>query len=96
VANNPLTPQEAVVWNFLIFWCHGSSGARLTEITEWLADHLPEAEVYIAIASLTSKSAVDRVGELYFPMVNGEPYQSTDKDWGDPLELTIDPLRVLH
>lgn len=96
MAANPMTPQEAVVWNFLIFWCHGSAGARLAEITEWLADHLPEADVYIAIASLTSKNAVDRVGELYFPIVNGKPYQSADKDWSDPLDLAINPLRVLH
>jgi hypothetical protein len=96
VANNPLTPQEAVIWNFLLLWCHGSAGAKLTEITNWLADHLPEAEVMIALASLTSKSVVDRRGELYFPIVNGEPYQSHDRDWDDALELTIDPLRVLH
>lgn len=96
MADQPFDHCEAAVWNFLLFWCLGDSGASLDSLREWLSDTWSEAEVYIAIAGLMSRGAVEEEDGGYYPIVAGKAYRNMGTNWDDIVSLAIDPDRTLH
>jgi hypothetical protein len=96
MTDGPFSHCEAAVWNFLLFWCLGDSGATIDALREWLSDTWSEAEVYIAIASLTSRGAIESDEDGYFPIVAGKAYRNMEGNWDDIITLAIDPDRTLH
>lgn len=96
MTDGPFSHCEAAVWNFLLFWCLGAPGADLSTITHWLGDSFSEAEIYIALASLIERAALEQDREGYYPIVSDKPYRNVGAGWGDILEMAVDPDRTLH
>ncbi len=96
MSDKPFNNCEAAVWNFLLFWCLGDSGCTLESLRDWLSDSWSEAEVYIAIASLMSRGAVENDEDVYYPIVAGMAYRNMGTDWDELITLAIDPDRTLH
>jgi hypothetical protein len=94
--DGPFSHCEAAVWNFLLFWCLGAPGADLTTIEHWLGDSFSQADIYISIASLMERGAIQRDKDGYYPLVNGSPYRNAGTSWGDILAMAVDPDRTLH
>lgn len=96
MTDGPFTGSEAAVWNFMLFWCLGDSGVSPETLASWLSDTWSEAEVYIAIASLMSRGAIENDEGRYYPIVAGKAYRNMGRDWDDIVTLAIDPDRTLH
>jgi hypothetical protein len=96
MTDGPFTASEAAVWNFLLFWCLGDAGADLETLEHWLSDSWSPAEIYIAIASLLSRGAIQQDEKGYYPMVAGQAYRNVGVNWNDILSLAVDPGRTVH
>tara|TARA_B100001057_G_scaffold496252_1_gene597228 strand:- start:1806 stop:2093 length:288 start_codon:yes stop_codon:yes gene_type:complete len=93
---DPFDEEEAAVWNFLLFFCLGSDGATLDDLSSWLSDGISEARLFIALSSLVQREAVDSDDGRYFPIVQGEAYRNVGVAWDDLFALAVVPGRTIH